>query len=55
MLFGMLLHRCNSSQVPTNLNTSAIGESFVSVNWSPSSDSDVLGYKVYVNGNFIKF
>jgi hypothetical protein len=41
-------------QVPTNLNTSAIGESFVSVNWSPSSDSDVLGYKVYVNGNFYK-
>ena len=41
-------------QAPSNLNKNVIGESFVSVNWSPSSDSDVLGYKVYVNGNFYK-
>lgn len=37
-------------QAPSNLTASSVGESFVTLNWTPSPDADVLGYKVYVNG-----
>lgn len=39
---------------PSNLVASSVGESFITLNWDASSDSDVLGYKIYVNGNFYK-
>ncbi len=35
---------------PTNLVASQTGESFVTLNWQPSTDTDILGYKIYVNG-----
>lgn len=41
-------------QAPSNLSASAVGESFITLNWSPSSDADILGYKIYVNGSFYK-
>lgn len=42
-------------QAPTNLSVSNIGESFLSLSWSPSQDADVLGYKIYVNGVYTKY
>lgn len=41
-------------QPPTNLDAIAIGESFVTLSWTPSLDSDVLGYNIYINGVFYK-
>lgn len=41
-------------QAPSQLKTDAVGESFVTLSWDPSLDSDVLGYGVYVNGVFYK-
>lgn len=40
---------------PTNLSASVIAESFVNLTWAPSPDSDVLGYKIYQNGNYIGY
>lgn len=42
-------------QAPQNLTISTIGESFMNLNWQPSTDSDVLGYKIYVNGIYYDF
>lgn len=41
-------------QTPSNLSVSSVGESFVALSWPPVSDADILGYKVYVNGTFVK-
>ena len=38
------------SAAPENLNTSQISSYFVNLNWSPSTDANVLGYKIYQNG-----
>ena len=35
---------------PENLSASQISSYFVNLNWIPSTDSDVLGYKIYQNG-----
>jgi hypothetical protein len=32
-----------------------VGESFVSLSWAPSADTDVLGYKIYVDGVYKKY
>ena len=42
-------------QAPTNLSVTQTGESFITLSWSPSPDSDVLGYKIYVNGIYKTF
>lgn len=44
-----------SPQVPTNVVATNVGESFVSLSWAPSADTDVLGYKIYVNGVYNKY
>ena len=41
-------------QAPSNLSISQLGKNFCYLSWTPSSDTDVLGYKVYVNGNLCK-
>ena len=38
------------SAAPENLNTLQISSYFVNLNWSPSTDANVLGYKIYQNG-----
>ena len=38
------------SAVPENLSASQVSSYFVNFNWTPSTDSDVLGYKIYQNG-----
>ena len=38
------------SAAPENLNTSQISSYFVNLNWSPSTDANILGYKIYQNG-----
>ena len=30
-------------------------QEFFYLSWTPSSDTDVLGYKVYVNGTYVKY
>lgn len=35
---------------PENLTTSQLSSYFVNLNWTPSTDNDVLGYKIYQNG-----
>ena len=42
-------------QAPTNLSISQVGKNFFTFSWTPSSDTDVLGYKVYVNGTYVKY
>lgn len=42
-------------QAPTNLAVTQTGESFITLSWLPSTDSDVLGYKIYVNGVYKKY
>jgi len=42
-------------QSPSNLSISQVGESFVTLSWTPSPDADVLGYKIYVNGTYVKY
>ena len=42
-------------QAPSNLSISQLGKNFVTLSWTPSSDTDVLGYKVYVNGTYVKY
>ena len=42
-------------QSPTNLAVTKSGESFLSLSWTASSDTDVLGYKIYVNGVYTKY
>lgn len=43
-----------SPQNPTNLIATTISDTFITLNWQPSADSDILGYKIYVNGEFYK-
>lgn len=38
------------SAAPENLSASQVSSYFVDFNWTPSTDSDVLGYKIYQNG-----
>lgn len=38
------------SAAPENLSASQVSSYFVNFNWTPSTDSDVLGYKIYQNG-----
>lgn len=40
---------------PKNLGATASGASFIRVAWQPSEDADVLGYKVYVDGNYYTY
>lgn len=42
-------------QAPSNFSISQLGKNFVTLSWTPSSDTDVLGYKVYVNGTYVKY
>ena len=42
-------------QAPSNLSISQLGKNFVTLSWTSSSDTDVLGYKVYVNGTYVKY
>lgn len=35
---------------PINLNTPKISAYFVNLSWTPTTDSDVLGYRIYQNG-----
>ena len=42
-------------QAPSNLSISQVGKNFFTFSWTPSSDTDVLGYKVYVNGTYVKY
>ena len=42
-------------QAPANVVATMVGESFVSLSWAPSADTDVLGYKIYVNGVYNKY
>lgn len=37
---------------PQNLTSMAIGESYVTLTWSASPEADVLGYKIYVDGEY---
>ncbi len=39
---------------PLGLSASNIGESFVTLNWNSNAEADLLGYKIYVNGEFYK-
>ena len=38
------------SAAPENLSVSQVSSYFVNLNWTPSTDSDILGYKIYQNG-----
>lgn len=42
-------------QAPTNISATTIGDSYIIISWTPSSDTDILGYKIYVNGNYVKY
>lgn len=42
-------------QVPVGLSVDKVGESFVALSWMPSSEADVIGYKVFVNGTEVKY
>lgn len=42
-------------QAPANVVATMVGESFVSLSWAPSADTDVLGYKIYVDGVYKKY
>ncbi|WDT67594.1 endonuclease [Cloacibacterium sp. TD35] len=42
-------------QAPSNVSVSQLGESFITLSWTPSTDTDILGYKVYLNGNYVKY
>ena len=37
-------------QAPASLAVTESGESYLKLNWQPSTDADVLGYKIYVDG-----
>ena len=37
-------------EAPKNLSSSQTSAYFVNLNWSPSTDSTILGYKIYQNG-----
>ena len=39
---------------PLGLSASNIGKSFVTLNWNSNAEADLLGYKIYVNGEFYK-
>ncbi len=39
-------------QSPTNLSLQRNSAYFVTLSWNPSSDSDVIGYKIYMNGEY---
>lgn len=40
-------------QAPVNLTVNQTSAYFVTLSWSPSSSSDVIGYKIYQNGTLI--
>lgn len=40
-------------QAPSNLSVQQNSAYFVTLNWSPSPDADVIGYKIYQNGVLI--
>lgn len=40
-------------QSPTNLTLQRNSAYFVNLGWNPTSDSDILGYKIYQNGVYI--
>lgn len=42
-------------QSPTNLTVTQNSAYFTTLSWTPSSSSDVIGYKIYENGNQIAF
>ncbi len=42
-------------QAPENLTSSQISAYFVDLNWTSSTDSNILGYKVYQNGVYIGY
>ncbi|MDR2207297.1 MAG: endonuclease [Flavobacteriaceae bacterium] len=42
-------------QTPTSLSAAEIGESFVKLQWQPSPDSDILGYRIYQDTKYIGY
>ncbi|AZA76513.1 T9SS C-terminal target domain-containing protein [Chryseobacterium sp. G0186] len=40
-------------QTPSNLIATQTSAYFTNLSWNPSSDTDVIGYKVYQNGNLV--
>lgn len=40
-------------QTPSNLISTQTSAYFTNLSWNPSSDTDVIGYKVYQNGNLV--
>ncbi|WHF52557.1 endonuclease [Chryseobacterium gotjawalense] len=42
-------------QAPQNLSSAQTSAYFVNLSWTPSSDRDVLGYKIFQNGNSVGY
>lgn len=40
-------------QTPLNLNSTQTGANFTNLAWSPSTNTDVLGYNIYQNGVYV--
>lgn len=40
---------------PTQLNTTQVSAYFVNLTWTPSSNADVIGYKIYANGTEVGY
>lgn len=40
-------------QAPSNLTATQAGAYFTTLNWSPSTSADVIGYKIYQNGTLV--
>ncbi|QBO59403.1 endonuclease [Chryseobacterium salivictor] len=48
-------HAVITPQAPQNLSSSQTSAYFVNLIWTPSSDRDVLGYKIFQNGNSVGY
>ncbi len=42
-------------EAPLNFSAPKSGKSFIQLQWSPSTSTDVLGYRIYENGNYIGY
>ncbi len=40
---------------PSSVVVSQTAESYAILNWQPNSETDILGYKIYVNGNIVGY
>lgn len=41
--------------MPTGLNADQVNANFVSLSWNPVNEAGILGYKIYVNGNYLGY